>query len=138
MSHLNVKFFAPLNLTFLCFSIWQIQPWRGTQLSSALRLLEPFTKRKMGVQIKMHFVHVVIFFGQYNRSNVPTIGRIICKFQQTGSVGNVKTPVHTHAVRSAENISVRDSVAEEPSTSTRRCAQQLNKHLTNITDANFE
>ena len=109
-SHLNFKFFAQLNLTFLCFSVRQIQPWRGTQLSSALRLLEPFTK--IGVQIKMHFVHFVIFLV----SIIDKIGRIICKFQPTGSIGNVKTPVHAYPVRSAENISiVRDSVTEEPS-----------------------
>ena len=38
------------------------------------------------------------------------------KFQHTGSVGNVKIPVHARPVRSAENSSVvRDSVAEEGS-----------------------
>ena len=53
------------------------------------------------------------FFGQHNRPNVSTIGRIVPKFQQTGSVGNVKTTMHARPVRSAENISVvRDSVAE--------------------------
>lgn len=73
------------------------------------------------------------FFGQHNRPNVSTIGRIVRKFQQTGSVGNVKTPVHARPVRSAENISVvRDSVAEEPSTSTRRRAQQLNISRTSL------
>ena len=53
------------------------------------------------------------FFGQHNRPKVSTIERIVRKFQRTGSVGNVKTPVHARPVRSAENISVvRDSVAE--------------------------
>ena len=55
-----------------------------------------------------------------------TIGKIEQKFEETGSVGNVKTPVHARTARTAENIAaVRDSVAEEPSTSTRRRAQQL-------------
>jgi len=48
------------------------------------------------------------------------------KLKQTGSVGDVKTPVHAHTARNAETIAaVRDSVAEGPSTSTRRRAQQL-------------
>ena len=55
------------------------------------------------------------------------------KFQQTGSVGNVKTPVHARPVRSAVNISVVcDSVAEEPPTSTCRRAQQLNISRTSL------
>lgn len=68
-------------------------------------------------------------FGQFNRPNVRTIGKIVAKFEQTGSVGDVKTPVRARTARTAENIAaVRDSVAEQPSTSTRRRAQQL--HLT--------
>ena len=52
-----------------------------------------------------------------------TIAKIVQKFEHTGSAGDVNTPVHA---RTAENIAaVRDSVAEEPSTSTRRRAQQL-------------
>ncbi|XP_053949535.1 uncharacterized protein LOC128857797 [Anastrepha ludens] len=66
------------------------------------------------------------FFGQFNRPNVRTIGKMMQKFEQTGSVGDVKTPVHARTARTAENIAgVRDSVVEEPSTSTRRRAQQL-------------
>lgn len=101
-----------------------MQLWRGTQLSIALRLLKPFTK--MGVQIKMHFVH---FFGQYNRPNVYTIERIVRKFQQTGCVENMKTPVHARPVRPAI---VCDSVTEESSTSTRRRAQQLTISQTSL------
>ncbi|KAL7631744.1 UNVERIFIED_CONTAM: hypothetical protein RMT77_017953 [Armadillidium vulgare] len=56
------------------------------------------------------------FFGQFNRPNVPTIGKILKKFEQTGSVGDLKRPVHARTARTAENIAaVRDSVAEEPS-----------------------
>ena len=63
------------------------------------------------------------FFGQFDRPNVRTIAKIVEQFEQTGSVEDVRTPVHA---RTAENIAaVRDSVAEEPSTSTRRRAQQL-------------
>ena len=66
------------------------------------------------------------FFGQFNRPNVRTIRKIVQKFEQTGSVGEVKTPVHARTARTAENIAaVRDSVAEEPFTSTRRRAQKL-------------
>src|SRR5215469_8407965 len=65
-------------------------------------------------------------FGQFNRPNVRTIGKIVHKFEQTGSVGVLKTPVHARTACTAENIAaVRDSVTEEPSTSTRRRAQQL-------------
>ena len=84
----------------------------------------------MGVQIKMHFVHLVIFFGQHNRSNVFAIGRIVRKFQQTGSVGNVKIPVNARPVRPAKNISVvRDSVAQQLSTSRTSLMRILNKDL---------
>ena len=66
------------------------------------------------------------FFGQFNRPNVRTIGKIVHKFEQTGSVGDVKRPAHARTARTAENIAtIRDSVAEEPSTSTRRRSQQL-------------
>ena len=66
------------------------------------------------------------FFGQFDRPNVRTIAKIVEKFEQTGSVEDVRTPVHARTARTAENIAaVRDSVAEEPSTSTRRRAQQL-------------
>src|SRR5215469_12205854 len=66
------------------------------------------------------------FFDQFNRPNVRTIGKIVQKFWQTGSVGDLKAPVHARTARTAENIAaVRDSVAVKPSTSTRRRAQQL-------------
>ena len=60
---------------------------------------------------------------QFNRPNVRTIRKIVQKLKQPGSV---KIPVHARTARTAENIGdVRDSVAEEPSTSIRRRAQQL-------------
>ena len=65
-------------------------------------------------------------FGQFNGPNVRTIGKIVQKFEQTGSVGDVKTPVYAGIARTAENIAADlDSVAEEPSTSTHRRAQQM-------------
>ncbi|XP_055915177.1 uncharacterized protein LOC129948269 [Eupeodes corollae] len=64
--------------------------------------------------------------GQFNRPNVRTIGKIVKKFEKTGSVKDVKTPVHARSARTAENIAaVRDSLAAEPSISIRRRAQQL-------------
>ena len=58
------------------------------------------------------------FFGQFNRPNERTIEKIMQKFEHSWSVGDVKTPVHARTARTAENIAaVRDSVAEEPSTS---------------------
>lgn len=69
------------------------------------------------------------FFGQFNSPNVRTIRKIVQKFEKTGSI-DVKTPVHTRIARTAENIdAVRDSVAEELSTSTRRRAQQIHLSL---------
>ena len=45
-----------------------------------------------------------------------TIGKIVQKFEQTGSVGDVKAPVLPRAARTAENIAaVRNSVADKPS-----------------------
>ena len=73
------------------------------------------------------------YFGQHNRPNEATISRLIMKFEQTGSVGDVKTPVHVRRVRNAQNIAaVRDSVADEPSTSTRRRSQQLHISRTSL------
>ena len=78
------------------------------------------------VQIKMHIVQFVVFpVNLFVQMCVQS--KKSCKnFEQTGSVGDVKTPVHARTALTAENIAaVRDSVAEEPSTSTRRRAQQL-------------
>ena len=76
------------------------------------------------------------FFDQFDRPNVRTIAKIVEKFEQTGSVEDVRTPVHARTARTAENIAaVRDSVAEEPSTSTRRRALQL--HLSRSTLMNI-
>lgn len=55
------------------------------------------------------------------------IERIVRKFQQTGSVGYLETLMYARPVSFAKNIAVfRDSVSDEPSTSTRCSAQLLN------------
>lgn len=101
-------------MTFLYFRLTQFEPWKDTQSSNN------------GRSNQNAYRALRDFFGQFNRPNVRTIGKIVQKFEQTGSVGDMKTPVHARTARTAENIAaVRDSVAEEPSTSTRRRAQQL-------------
>lgn len=48
------------------------------------------------------------------------------KYEQTGSVANIKTPRHARRGRSEQNIAiVRESVAENPSTSIRHRSQQV-------------
>lgn len=55
------------------------------------------------------------------------------KFEQTGSVGNEKTPSYARTARTAENMAaVRDSAAEETSTSTHRRAQQLHRSRSSL------
>ncbi len=58
---------------------------------------------------------------------------MVHKFQETGSVADVKSSVRVRTGRSAENIAVvLESVDESPSTSTRHRAQQLNLPRTTL------
>lgn len=66
-------------------------------------------------------------FGQYDRPTEKGILQIVQKFQTTGTVCDLRHVPHSRPVRSTENIeAVRESVAENPSTSTRRRSQQVN------------
>ena len=55
--HLNVNFFSAFHLTFLNFRLTQFEPWTDTQSSNALKLFRLIIK--MGIQIKMYFVHFI-------------------------------------------------------------------------------
>ena len=73
------------------------------------------------------------FFGQHNRPTESAIGKIVRKFKQTGSVADMKTPLRARLRRSAENIAaVRENVAEDPDTSIRHRAQELNLSTTTL------
>ncbi|XP_050301230.1 uncharacterized protein LOC126739527 [Anthonomus grandis grandis] len=66
------------------------------------------------------------FFGAQNRPCEKTIWNLVQKFEQTGSVANIKTPRHARRGRSEHNIAiVAESVNENPRTSIRHRSQQL-------------
>lgn len=72
-------------------------------------------------------------FGPHNRPSESAIGKIVRKFEDTGSVANVKTVNRVRPRRSDENIaSVREDVTEHPNTSLRRRAQHLNLRKTTL------
>lgn len=61
------------------------------------------------------------------------IGQVVRKFEQTGSVVDIVTPVHHRNVRSTENIAaVAASVEEDPNVSIPRRAQQLGLSNTSL------
>jgi hypothetical protein len=70
-----------------------------------------------------------VFHRRYPDQSVPTgqtIRRIATRFQEHGTTSDARNTIELRAVRNSETIArVRDSVAEEPETSTRRRATQL-------------
>lgn len=73
------------------------------------------------------------YFGQHNRPTESSIAKIIRKFKETGSVADARTPLRARLGRSEENIAaVRESVAENPDTSIRHRAQELNLSTTTL------
>jgi hypothetical protein len=81
---------------------------------------------KMVVQIKMYIVHFEIFSVNLIIQMCVQSQKLCKNLTKPGLVGDVKTPVHARTAHTAENIAaVRDCATEEPSTSTRRHAQQL-------------
>lgn len=76
--------------------------------------------------VKITFRKIREFFGKHNRPTELAIQNLVKKFEKTGSVLNIPTPVHTRPARSVENIAaVRDSVAESRTVSVRRRSQRL-------------
>lgn len=65
-------------------------------------------------------------FGRHNRPSRTGVQNLIKKFEETGSVKNLETPVRLRSARSVENIdAVTGSVNENPGTSIRHRSQQL-------------
>ncbi len=76
-----------------------------------------------GVQIKMDIANFVIF-SSFNRPNVRTIGKIVQSLSKTGSVEDVKTPVHARTARTAENmLLVRDREVKSRPPNSSSCPQ---------------
>ena len=72
-------------------------------------------------------------FGHHKRPTESAIGKIVKKFEETGSVADVKTSSRARLRRSDENIdAVRQSVAENPNTSIRHRAQELSISATTL------
>ena len=66
------------------------------------------------------------FYPRHNRPTEATIGNIVKKFRETGSVKDKETPIRLRSGRSQEHIDmVRESVAEDPRMSIPRRSQQL-------------
>ena len=56
-----------------------------------------------------------------------TIDRLVKRFRQQGLISDLPRTDRQHLVRTAENVAlVEDSIAENPDTSTRRRAAQIN------------
>ena len=65
-------------------------------------------------------------FGKNTRPTAQAIGKIVAKFEKTGSVTDATTPAHHRKARSMENIAaVSASVEEDPNLSIPRRSQQL-------------
>lgn len=81
---------------------------------------------KMGVKKKRAYAALGDFVGPRDRPSWRSIKNVVHKFQETGSVEDVKTSLRVCTSRSFENIAaVRKSVAEGPTTSTRHRVQEL-------------
>lgn len=73
---------------------------------------------KNGQKIKKTFRALLDYFGRHGRPNETTIGRLVRKFEATGSVGDAPRSGRPKSVRTPENIAaVSASVRESPKTS---------------------
>lgn len=81
---------------------------------------------KNGEKIKNTFRALRDSFGRHGRPNETTIGRLVRKFEATGSVGDAPKSGRPKSVRTPENIgAVSASVRNDPKTSTTRRSQEL-------------
>ncbi|CAH1994639.1 unnamed protein product [Acanthoscelides obtectus] len=72
-------------------------------------------------------------FGRNNRPNETTIGRLVRKFEATGSVANLPGSGRPRSVRTPENIAVvKESVRDDPKQSTTRRSQALGISTTSL------
>lgn len=120
----------------ICFHIWQVQSlaistMERLTIEQRVKVIEAYYEN--GRSNKNAFRALRDFFGQHNRPTESAIGKIVKKFKQTGSVADVKAPLRARVRRSAENIAaVRENVAENPGTSIRHRAQELNLSATTL------
>ena len=97
--------------------------------------MEHYTKEQRVLIVKTHYrkgeyygeivrnLHAI--FGRERAPNETTVRRLIKKFEDTGSTGDIKSP-RSRSSRSVENIAiVRDSVIASPKKSVRRRSQQM-------------
>ncbi|CAH2000879.1 unnamed protein product [Acanthoscelides obtectus] len=90
---------------------------------------------KNGAKIKNTFRALREHFGRNNRPNETTIaiGRLVRKFEATGSVANVPGSGRPRSVRTPENIAVvKESVRDDPKQSTTRRSQELGISSTSL------
>lgn len=98
--------------------------------------MERYTLEQRVIILKTHYKYGEYYaetvrklraiFGRDNAPKDTTVRRLVIKFEESGSVGDIKTPVRCRTSRSAENIAaVRESVAENPGTSIRHRSQQI-------------
>jgi hypothetical protein len=93
-------------------------------IQQRVQIVELFYENKRSV--KSVYRKLREFYGLHNRPTESTIGRIVKKFQETGSVEDQKSKKYSRSGRSQENIDlVRESVAEDPEMSIRRRSQQV-------------
>lgn len=88
---------------------------------------------KNGSKIKNTFRALRDHFGRHNRPNETTIGRLVRKFEATGSVSDLPKTGRPKSVRTAENIAVvKQSVKEDPKQSTTRRSLELGISRTSL------
>ncbi|CAH1985567.1 unnamed protein product [Acanthoscelides obtectus] len=88
---------------------------------------------KNGAKIKNTFRALRQHFGRNNRPNETTIGRLVRKFEATGSVANLPGSGRPRSVRTPENIAVvKESVRDDPKQSTTRRSQELGISRTSL------
>ncbi|CAH1991124.1 unnamed protein product [Acanthoscelides obtectus] len=88
---------------------------------------------KNGAKIKNTFRALREHFGRNNRPNETTIGRLVRKFEATGSVANLPGSGRPRSVRTPENIAVvKESVRDDPKQSTTRRSQELGISRTSL------
>jgi hypothetical protein len=101
-----------------------------------LVVVERYKKEQRLVMVKTHYKFGECYaetvrklrgiYGRQNAPNQSTVQRLIKKFEETGSIVDIRSPGRAHARRSLENIAVvRQSVDVSPGKSIRRRSQQL-------------
>ena len=88
---------------------------------------------KNGAKIKSTFRALREYFGRNNRPNETTIGRLVRKFEATGSVADLRKGGRPKSVRTPEKIAaVKQSVKDDPKQSTTRRSLELGISRTSL------